>query len=51
MTVIGYIFGVVVAKRFSPAELTLFGVGMALSEIARSPAGAAFWHGLTGGAQ
>ncbi len=51
MMLIGYIVGVIFARNFSLRSAELFGVGLALGEIARSPAGAAFWRGLTGGAQ
>lgn len=51
MMLIGYIVGVVFARNFSWRSAELFGVGLAIGEIARSPAGAAFWRGLTGGAQ
>lgn len=51
MMLIGYIVGVIFAQKFSLRSAELFGVGIALGEIARSPAGAAFWRGLTGGVQ
>ena len=51
MMLIGYIVGVVFARKFSLRSAELFGVGLALSEIARSQVGAEFWRGLTGGAQ